>query len=123
MKNSPVPDSRVVSICVSRQCCDALNCAAPTLGVLETRHQLHIGAGSRAAIGDEGDAALSCAGARLWVSRLLDYGPLSWKPLGTLARHFITGILLLVKRIVGNVLKRCIGRGAHKLCLAGNILE
>lgn len=122
MKNSPVPDSRVVSVCVSRQCGDALHCAAPALGVLEAGDELHAGAGPGPALGDEGDAALGRRSS-LRVSRLLDYGPLSRKPLGTLARHFITGILLLVKRIVGNVLKRCIGRGAHKLCLAGNILE
>ena len=72
MKNSPVPDSGVVSICVSRQCGDALHCAAPALGVLEAGDELHAGpgAGPGPALGDEGDAALALA--RLRVSRLLD---------------------------------------------------
>ena len=64
MKNSPVPDSRVVSICVSRQCGNALHCADPAFRVLEAWDELYVGPGSGpgATLGDEGDAALGGAG-------------------------------------------------------------
>lgn len=73
MKNFPVPDSRIVSICVSRQCGNALHCAAPAFRVLEAWDELHVGPGSGPTLGDEGDAALVGAGAWLRKARFLDY--------------------------------------------------